>query len=52
MYQSNFISKDGLTIEIIKHNAIIIISDENYNKVRYIDYDLKEAINKFKNQYK
>ena len=42
------LSKSG----IATNNAIIIISDENYNKVRYIDYDLKEAINKFKNQYK
>ena len=52
MHQSNYIFKDDLTIEIIKHNGIIIISDDNYNKMRYVDYDLNEAINKFKNQYK
>ena len=52
MYQSNFIFKDNLTIEIIKHNGIIIIKDENYNKMRYVDYNLDQAINKFKNQYK
>tara|TARA_R100000655_G_scaffold30302_1_gene61109 strand:- start:1933 stop:2124 length:192 start_codon:yes stop_codon:yes gene_type:complete len=52
MYQSKYIFKDDLTIEIIKHNGIIIINDDNYNKMRYVDYDLNEAINKFKNQYK
>ena len=30
----------------------IIIKDENYNKMRYVDYNLDQAINKFKNQYK
>jgi DNA-binding transcriptional MocR family regulator len=52
MYQSKYIFKDDLTIEIIKHNGIIIISDDNYNKMRYIDYNLKDAITNFKNQYK
>ena len=52
MNKSNFIFKDDLTIEIIKHNGIIIIKDENYNKMRYIGYNLKQAINKFKNEYK
>ena len=52
MYQSKYIYKDDLKIEIIKHNGIIIITDDNYNKMRYIDYNLKDAINKFKNQYK
>ena len=52
MYQSKFIIKDNLSIEIIKHNGTIIIKDDNYNKMRYIDYNLKDAINNFKNQYK
>ena len=52
MYQSKFIIKDNLSIEIIEHNGIIIIKDDNYNKMRYIDYNLKDAINNYKNQYK
>ena len=47
MYQTKYVLiKYGLTIEIIKHNGIIIISDNNYNKMRYVDYDLNEAIAK------
>ena len=52
MYQSKYIFKDNLTIEIINHNGNIIIKDDNYNKECYIGYNLKQAINKFKNQYK
>ena len=52
MYKSNFIFKDNLTIEIINHNNHIIIKDDNYNKGCYIGYNLNQAINEFKNQYK
>ena len=30
----------------------LLINDDNYNKMRYIDYNLKDAITNFKNQYK
>ena len=52
MYKSKFIFKDNLTIEIINHNNHIIIKDDNYNKGCYIGYNLNQAINKFKNEYK
>ena len=50
MYQSNYIFKDDLTIEIIKHNNNIIIKDENYNKKVFIGYSIKQAIKIFKDQ--
>ena len=48
MYNSKFIFKNDLTIEIIYHNNHIIIKDQNYNKLTFIDYTIKQAINKFK----
>ena len=51
MYNSKFQIKENLTIEIIKHNGIIVISN-NYNKIRFIDYTVAEAINQFKKTYK
>ncbi len=50
MHQSNYIFKDDLTIEIIKHNNNIIIKDENYNKKVFIGYSIKQAIKEFKYQ--
>ena len=47
-----FIFKNDLTIEIIKHNNHIIIKDENYNKITFIDYTIKQAINQFNKTYK
>ena len=52
MYKSEYITKDNLFIEIIKHNGTIIIKDDDYNKMSYIGYNLDQAINKFKNEYK
>ena len=52
MYQSKYIFKDDLTIEIIKHNKHIIIKDNNYNKDTFIGYSIKQAIKQFKKQYK
>ena len=50
--KSEYITKDNLFIEIINHNNHIIIKDDNYNKGCYIGYNLNQAINEFKNQYK
>ena len=50
MEQSNYIFKDDLTIELIKHNNNIIIKDENYNKRIFIGYSIKQAIKSFKYQ--
>ena len=52
MYQSKYITKDNLFIEIIEHNNHIIIKDENYNKGCYVGYNLNQAIKQFKKQYK
>lgn len=52
MYKSEFKYIDNLSIEIIKHNNHIIIEDENYNKLTFIDYTIKQAINEFKKTYK
>ena len=52
MYKSEYIFKDNLTIEIIKHNKHIIIKDNNYNKDTFIGYSIKQAIKQFKKQYK
>ena len=49
---SEFIFKNDLIIEIIKHNNHIIIKDENYNKLTFIDYTIKQAINQFNKTYK
>ncbi len=51
MYQSEFKYIDDLSIEIIYHNNHIIIKDENYNKLTFIDYTIKQAINEFKKTY-
>ena len=51
MEYSKFIFKDNLTIQIIYHNNHIIIKDENYNKLTFIDYTIKQAINEFKKTY-
>ena len=50
MYQSNYIFKDDLTIEIIKHNNNIIIKDENYNKKVFIGHSINSTIKEFKYQ--
>ena len=52
MYKSKYITKDNLFIEIINHNGTIIIKDDDYNKMSYIDYNLDQAINKFKKTFK
>ena len=52
MYKSEYIFKDNLTIEVIKHNKHIIIKDDNYNKDTFIGYSIKQAIKQFKTQYK
>ena len=51
MYKSEYIFKNNLTIEIIKHNNNIIIKDQNYNKSIYIGYNLNNAIKEFKKTY-
>ena len=51
MYQSKFKYIYNLSIEIITHNNHIIIKDNNYNKLTFIDYTIKQAINKFKKTY-
>ena len=51
MYQSIYIFKDDLTIEIIKHNNHIIIEDEIYNKGIYIGYSINNAVKEFKKTY-
>ena len=51
MYQSKYIFKDDLTIEIIKHNNHIIIEDEIYNKGIYIGYSINNAVKEFKKTY-
>ena len=52
MNKSEYITKDNLFIEIINHNGTIIIKDDDYNKMSYIDYNLDQAINKFKKTFK
>ena len=52
MYKSEYIFKDDLTIEIVKHNKHIIIKDNNYNKDIFIGYSIKQAIKQFKNNNK
>jgi len=49
MYKSEYIFKDDLTIEVIKHNKHIIIKDDNY-KDTFIGYSIKQAIKQFKNK--
>ena len=51
MYKSEYIFKDDLTIEIIKHNNNIVIKDNNYNKGIYIGYSINKAIKEFKKTY-
>ena len=52
MYKSKFKYIDNLSIEIITHNGNIIIKDNNYNKLTFIGYTIKQAINEFKKTYK
>tara|TARA_Y100000593_G_C4270702_1_gene317216 strand:+ start:212 stop:370 length:159 start_codon:yes stop_codon:yes gene_type:complete len=49
MYNSTFQIKDNLTVEVIEHNATVIISNE-HNKIRFIGYTIEQAINNFKNE--
>ena len=46
MYKSEYIFKNNLTIEIIKHNNHIIIKNDDKKRV-FIGYSLKYAINDF-----
>tara|TARA_R100000781_G_scaffold93621_1_gene58190 strand:+ start:602 stop:760 length:159 start_codon:yes stop_codon:yes gene_type:complete len=49
MYNSTFQIKDNLTVEVIKHNATVIISNE-HNKIRFIGYTIEQAISNFKKE--
>ena len=49
MYNSTFKIKDNLTVEVIKHNATVIISNE-HNKIRFIGYTIEQAIKNFKKE--
>lgn len=51
MYKSTFQIQDNLTVEIVKHNATVIISD-NHNKIRFIGYTIEQAINNFKKEWR
>ena len=51
MYKSEYIFKNNLTIEVIKHNNNIIIKDKNNNKGIYIGYSINKAITEFKKTY-
>ena len=51
MYKSEYIFKNNLTIEVIKHNNNIIIKYKNNNKGIYIGYNLNNAIKEFKKTY-